>query len=58
MNRPETGPMQFPGELMPGFYITYEDLAQIACWRVDANGLVTAGEHAIARPQRAVLVEE
>lgn len=57
MNRPETGPMQFPGELMPGFYITYEDLAQIACLEVDAKALVTAGNNAITPPQRARLEE-
>lgn len=57
MNRPETGPMQFPGELMPGFYITCEDLAEIAYLQVDANALVTADSNAITRPQRARLEE-
>lgn len=26
VNRPETGPMQFPGELMPGLYFNRQDM--------------------------------
>lgn len=55
MNRPETGPMQFPGELMPGFYITYEDLVRIANYNTDANSIVLAARNGITPPQRAEL---
>lgn len=57
MNRPETGPMQFPGELAPGLYITSEDLVRILNADASSAEMVKAWRYTITPPQRARLEE-